>query len=202
MYSIVLQVHDPEDWSHGRTSVVPASRSELLERLYGWGPHVQELVALVPEHFTKWGVFDISDPTPTYAVGRVCIAGDAAHASPPTLACGATVGIEDALALVEVLSAVGHTDIVGGNRSRNIEIALKAYSNARQERGLWVVRAARRMAAVLQWRDEEVGKKEASFLSAYEENTRKIWDVNEDAMVDALVDEVQGRVEASKASPT
>ena len=201
MYGIVLQVHDPEPWYHGRTSVVPATRNELLERLSGWGPHVQELAALVPEQFTKWGVFDISDPTPTYAVGRVCIAGDAAHASPPTLACGATIGIEDALALVEVLSAVGHTDVVGGDRSRNIQAALKAYSNARQERGLWVVRAARRMADVLQWRDNEVGKNEASFLAAYQKNTRKIWDVNENAMVDALVDEVKGEVEAFKAGP-
>lgn len=202
VYAIVLQVHDPEEWSHGRTSVVPATRTELLERLTGWGPHVQELAALVPEQFTKWGVFDIADPTPTYSTGRVCIAGDAAHASPPTLACGATVGIEDALALVEVLSAVGNTELLGGTRSRNIEVALREYSDARRERGLWVVRAARRMADVLQWRDGEVGKKdEASFLAAYEENTKKIWNVNEDAMVDGLVDKVKGEIETSKASP-
>jgi hypothetical protein len=49
VYGIVLQVHDPEDWPHGRTSVVPATRTELLERLSGWGLHVRELAALVPE---------------------------------------------------------------------------------------------------------------------------------------------------------
>jgi salicylate hydroxylase len=189
VYAIVLQVHDPEDWPHGRTSVVPATRTELLQRLSGWGPHVQELAALVPEQFTKWGVFDIADPTPTYASGRVCIAGDSAHASPPTLACGATVGIEDALALVELLSAVGKA---GGDRSRSIEVALQAYSAARKERGMWVVNAARRMASVLQWRDEEVGRNnEEAFLAAYAKNTRNIWDLDEDAMVDNLVDEVR-----------
>jgi salicylate hydroxylase len=197
VYGIVLQVYDPEDWPHGRTSVVPATRTELLERLSGWGPHVRELVALVPEQFTKWGVFDMADPTPTFAVGRVCIAGDAAHASPPTLACGATIGIEDALALVELLSAAGHTGPVGGDRSRSIEAALKVYSGGRMERGLWVVRAARRMADVLQWRDGQVGKNdEAAFLAAYEKNTRKIWDVDEDAMVD----EVRREFEKIKAS--
>lgn len=196
MYGIVLQVHDPEDWPHGRTSVVPATRSELLGRLNGWGPHVRELAALVPEQFTKWGVFDMADPAPTYAVGRVCIAGDAAHASPPTLACGATIGIEDALALVELLSLAGHTGPVAGSRSHRIEVALKAYSNARQERGLYVVQAARRMADVLQWRDEQVGKNdEAAFLAAYQKNTRKLWDVDEDAMVDALVGEVKREFE-------
>lgn len=180
-------MHDPEDWAHGRTSVVPATRAELLERLSDWGPHVRELVSLMPEQFTKWGVFDIADSTPTYATGRICIAGDAAHASPPTLACGATIGIEDALALVELLSTAGSTGSVSadGDRSRSIEAALKAYSNVRTERGQMVVRAARRMADVLQWRDEQVGKNdEAAFLAAYEKNTRKIWDVDEDAMVD------------------
>jgi salicylate hydroxylase len=192
VYGIVLQVHDPEDWAHGRTSVVPTTRTELLERLSGWGPHVQELAALVPEQFTKWGVFDMADPTPTFATGRVCIAGDAAHASPPTLACGATIGIEDSLALVELLSATRNTGPLSGDRAHGIEAALKVYSDARRERGLWVVRAARRMADVLQWRDGEVGKNdEAAFLAAYEGNTKKIWDVDEDAMVDEVMREFE-----------
>lgn len=151
---------------------------------------MRELAALVPENFTKWGVFDIADETPTYAVGRVCIAGDAAHASPPTLACGATTGTEDALTLVEVLTVVSQT--AGRDRARAIEVALKAYSDARRERGQWVVNAARRMSAVLQWRDGEVGKKdEGAFLAAYEKNTRAIWDVDEDAMVEGIVGEVK-----------
>lgn len=199
MYGIVLQVHDPEDWAHGRTSVVPTTRTELLERLSGWGPHVQELAALVPEQFTKWGVFDMADPTPTFATGRVCIAGDAAHASPPTLACGATIGIEDSLALVELLSATGNTRPLSGDRAHGIEAALKVYSDARRERGLWVVRAARRMADVLQWRDGEVGKNdEAAFLAAYEGNTKKIWDVDEDAMVDEVMREFE-KIQAGQA---
>lgn len=201
VYGIVLQVHDPQEWTHGRTSVVPATRAELLERLTDWGPHVQELVSLMPEQFTKWGVFDIADPTPTYAAGRVCIAGDAAHASPPTLACGATIGIEDALALVELLSMAGSTGSTGagGDRPRSIVAALKAYSNVRMERGLMVVRAARRMADVLQWRDEQVGKNdEAAFLAAYDKNTRKIWDVDEDAMVDEAKREFE-RIQAAEA---
>ena len=45
MYGIVLQVHDPEDWPHGRTSVVPATRTELLERLSGWGIEVTRGIA-------------------------------------------------------------------------------------------------------------------------------------------------------------
>ncbi|KAJ2965966.1 hypothetical protein NQ176_g10363 [Zarea fungicola] len=67
------------------------------------------------------------------------------------------------------------------------------------ERGLMVVRAARRMADVLQWRDEQVGKNdEAAFLAAYEKNTRKIWDVDEDAMVDEAKREFE-KIQASQA---
>jgi salicylate hydroxylase len=176
VYNVILQVHDAQEWPHGRTSVVPATRAEVQQRLSGWGPHVRELAALVPQQFTKWGVFDIADPTPTYAKGRVCIAGDAAHASSPTLACGATIGIEDALVLVELLSAA---------EPQSIENVLMTYSKVRMERGLWVPQAARRMANVLQWRDGEVGKHdEASFLAAYTRNTKKIWDFDVDAMVD------------------
>jgi hypothetical protein len=141
---------------------------------------MRELAALVPEQFTKWGIFDMVDPT-------------------PTLACGATIGIEDTLALVELLSAAGPTGCVGADRSRTIEVALKVYSDARQERGLWMVRAD-----VLQWRDGQVGKNDkaaflAAFTVAYEKNTRKIWDVDENAKVDAMVDEVKKEFAKFKA---
>ena len=56
-------------------------KSELAPRLHNWGPSFRELVEKMPEKVFKWGIFDMADhPASTYAQGRVCLVGDAAHA--------------------------------------------------------------------------------------------------------------------------
>jgi 2-polyprenyl-6-methoxyphenol hydroxylase-like FAD-dependent oxidoreductase len=67
--------------------------------------------------------------------GRVVLIGDAAHASPPTMAEGGCMAMEDAFVLAEVLRAAD-----------NIEHALEAYVARRRPRVDWV-QAQSRVAA-------------------------------------------------------
>ncbi|MET7291985.1 FAD-dependent monooxygenase [Streptomyces griseoloalbus] len=60
-------------------------------------------------------------------VGRVALAGDAAHASAPQLAQGAAMAVEDAIVLAESLDA--HADVPA---------ALTAWEERRRPRALWV----------------------------------------------------------------
>ncbi len=70
---------------------------------------------LLPDEMDKWAVFDMKNhPAPSYSAGKVCLAGDAAHAVAPHLGSEAGLGIEDALALSTLLAAV---DTEGAGRT-------------------------------------------------------------------------------------
>ncbi|MGW2849690.1 FAD-dependent monooxygenase, partial [Streptomyces sp. NPDC001274] len=60
-------------------------------------------------------------------VGRVVLAGDAAHASTPHLAQGAAMAVEDALVLAESLDA-----------EDGVDAALDAWEARRRPRAMWV----------------------------------------------------------------
>lgn len=81
-----------------------------------------------------WAIFDMADnPADTYARGRVCLAGDAAHASSPFHGAGACMGVEDALVLVSVLETA--LSKAGGlSKTKAVSAALQAYSTIRLER--------------------------------------------------------------------
>lgn len=107
--NIVAFVDEPNDWPVGDFNTVgnmvaPAAREDVQKAFSGWGPTVRKLVDLLPDRFDKWAIFDTYDnPAPTFIQGRVCLAGDAAHASSPHHGAGAGIGVEDALAICTIL---------------------------------------------------------------------------------------------------
>lgn len=64
--------------------------------------------------------------------GRVCIAGDAAHAASPHHGAGAGMGVEDNLVLAALLAEVASSSTA--NRAAAICAAFTAYSDIRKER--------------------------------------------------------------------
>lgn len=176
-------VHDPEDWPDAHKSEKPSTRDELLQALKDWGPHITELISLLPEQLSKWAVFDMANhPAPTYASGRVCLAGDAAHASTPFHAAGAGMGVEDALVLAELLASVQAGS--GKGRPRQIEAALQAYSDVRIERTQWIVKSSREMGDIYEWRYSLTGMDAAKIQAEFSQRAKKIWDFDVNAMLD------------------
>jgi len=110
-------LHHPIDWA-----VVARTGPEGIWRVtYGEDPNLpeNEIRRRIPEHFAK--ILPSDEPyeivaaapyrvhertCPTYHVGRVLLAGDAAHACNPCGGMGLTSGAFDALALVTALGAV------------------------------------------------------------------------------------------------
>jgi 2-polyprenyl-6-methoxyphenol hydroxylase-like FAD-dependent oxidoreductase len=82
-----------------------------VERLRGlfrdFAPAVRETLAAIrldhPVHYAP--IEEVIQPVP--GRGNVVLIGDAAHAMSPNMACGAAMGLEDALALAELLGAAG-----------------------------------------------------------------------------------------------
>jgi salicylate hydroxylase len=86
---------------------------------------------------------------PTYAKGRVCIMGDAAHCATPWQGSGAGMAIEDAMVLEALLGAV--------ETPAQLANAFQAYSDARIERTQRVVHSSIGTAQILVGRGEGIG---------------------------------------------
>ena len=98
-----------------------------------FGPEVQQMLSLV-DKVNLWGLF--RHPVARQWHGQnVAILGDAAHPTLPFLAQGACMGLEDAWALAEELSA-----------SETPAVGLSAYQRRRQTRATKVINAATRNA--------------------------------------------------------
>lgn len=193
LLNVALFTHDASEFPDPEKMVVGATRDELEKAIRGWGPHVAEIAKLFPEKMVKWGVFDLDQhPVPTYARGRVCVVGDAAHASSPFQGVGACIGVEDALAISEVLDVVrAHnfdesSSSSQGQVSAALRRALQAFSQARMERGQWVVRSSREMGQMYQWRYGPTGRDPEKSKLKLERASQKIWDYDVGAMVTSV----------------
>jgi salicylate hydroxylase len=106
-----------------------ADRPALKRAFADWSAPARALID-APQTWRAWPLFTRA-ALPTYATGRVALAGDAAHPMVPFLAQGAAQAIEDAGALGATLAS--HDDTVA---------ALAAYSQARVGRASRVQREA------------------------------------------------------------
>lgn len=166
--------------------MIPAKRDEVAHALRDWSPPIREIVDKLPEELTKWAIFDMAEhPAPTYARNRVCLVGDAAHASSPFHGGGACMGVEDALVLVTALdTAMARVrDRLICGRTRAIVAAFQTLSAVRLERSQWLVQSSREMGDIYEWRYAASGRDPAKCKAEVERRSRRLWDFNIDEMV-------------------
>jgi salicylate hydroxylase len=136
LMNVVAFVTDMDDWPSEEDVTAPATKDEVLKAFANWGPAVRAITNMLPDELDKWGIFDTYDnPAPTFVSGRVCLAGDAAHASSPHHGGGAGIGMEDALVLASLMERVTTTirkSPVGKNKA--LVAAFAAYDPVRRER--------------------------------------------------------------------
>lgn len=109
---------DDEKW------VVTTSKEDMQADFADWGPHVQKIVEAM-EKPDIWALF-MHPPGETYTKGRVCLLGDAAHATTPHQGAGAGMCIEDACVISNLLKDANNTD--------DLMRAFSAYDQVRRER--------------------------------------------------------------------
>jgi salicylate hydroxylase len=124
------QAWSPETWSE------LGERDQLAADFPGWPEPVQALIGAV-ERCWRWAIHDRA-PLDRWSVDRVSLLGDAAHPTPPFLAQGAGMAIEDACALARHLSSRNLYEI------SDASAALAAYETERRPRAARVRAWARR----------------------------------------------------------
>jgi salicylate hydroxylase len=120
---------------------------------------------------SKWGMFD-HPLAPRYHNGRVCVLGDAAHASTPHQGAGAGQALEDALILSRLLQAC--------ESKESVTKALEAYDEVRRPRSQKVCTTSRYTGDLLDlqdeqiWRDGELDLNE--LFTILDQSPRYIWE--------------------------
>ncbi|KAH7324816.1 salicylate hydroxylase [Stachybotrys elegans] len=140
----------------------PLTREFLESTLSSWmeGPIAKGVIDLIleqpnPQGYSQWE----HKQTPTYAKGRVCIIGDAAHATTPWQGAGAGQAFEDVMVLAALLK----------NRvtsPKDIDAAFLAYDAVRRPRGQQVVDSSRGTGTILCGMDPEAGLDPAKLMPA------------------------------------
>lgn len=111
---------------------------------------VQDLIRYARPQGTRWAVFDQADHfPPTFAKGRVCLAGDAAHAMTPHLGTSLSADLGDVVLLTELFSDRRV------KLPRHLAPAMEIYSKTRHPRALWLVQSSRRAGLLYFWLADE-----------------------------------------------
>ncbi|MFD7584792.1 FAD-dependent monooxygenase [Kitasatospora sp. NPDC059811] len=104
------------------------AHEQLAERLAGFGGPIAEALTQVTDPsavvYSRISQVSVEEP---WHVGRIALAGDAAHASTPHLAQGAAMAVEDALVLAQSLDT-----------AETVPAALATWEERRRPRAMWV----------------------------------------------------------------
>jgi salicylate hydroxylase len=119
----------------------------MMDDFGGWSTHVKNILSQMQKP-NIWAIFN-HPPAPFYNRGRVCLLGDAAHASSPHCGAGAGMAIEDAYVLSGL---VGEEGIEG-----NFEAVFKAFDAVRRERTQKLVRHSKEQAEIYEFEKVDVG---------------------------------------------
>jgi salicylate hydroxylase len=189
LINLVAFVTDPKDWAaEDGKFTARTNKSEAVEYFAAFGPAVRAIMSLLPDELDKWALFDQRDhPVPTYVRGRLCLAGDAAHASSPHHGAGAGSGVEDALVLAELIGtiseAVARGTCTGSRRAAMVRAALETYNAVRYERTQWIVDSSRVAGEMFEWQHASCGSDPEKFDREIAWRSHKIWDYDVDEMV-------------------
>ncbi|KAK1676883.1 hypothetical protein BDP55DRAFT_608542 [Colletotrichum godetiae] len=204
--NFVAFADDTTDWDSMGEGVAKmtslTSRKEVVAVFKDWGPTVKNLINLLPDEVTKWAIFDTYDyPAPTFVKGRLCLAGDAAHASTPHHGAGAGMGVEDALALATLLHK--GTKILQHlpsprqvDKSNLLEAMFRAYDIVRPPRGKWLVRSSRDACEIYEWNHPDTVCDWDKCLKDLTERSHKIWDYDIVGMISQLESEFANQVQS------
>jgi 2-polyprenyl-6-methoxyphenol hydroxylase-like FAD-dependent oxidoreductase len=110
--------------------------TELRRRFGSWHHPIPELLdAADPDGVLHHDLYELP-PLKAYTLGRVALAGDAAHAMTPNLGQGACQALEDAVVLGSVMASGA---------------GLAAYEQQRRRRTQMIARRSRQLGAIAQW---------------------------------------------------
>lgn len=177
--NVVCFKDNQNDWPSPEKLTLPTTKEAAKEDFAHFGPTVKHIIDLLEPNLDCWAIFDLGDhPMKFYNKGRVCLLGDAGHATSPHHGAGAGFCIEDAAVMCELLA---DTRVKETGR---LEAAFRAFSDSRIERANWLIQSSRRTGNLYDWMAEGVGKDVKKIEKECRERDEKIWNADMGEMVE------------------
>ena len=196
LINIAIFLDDAADWPEASWTARDSPRSDIELALKDWNPRIRKLIQQLPDRVPVLGVFDMHDyPLERYHNGRICVAGDAVHASSPHHGAGVGMGIEDALCLCALMAEVASTVRTGGaavSTAATLAAALRVYDGVRRVRSQWLENSSRRVCELQHSSDFGHPARRRRAETCFEEimdRTSKIWGFDCVGMVRRSVEE-------------
>ncbi|KAL6831524.1 FAD/NAD(P)-binding domain-containing protein [Trichoderma sp. SZMC 28015] len=180
-----------EDWPDAQRLTRSGELDELLQEFEDYGPAVIKLLKLLDPKLNVWAIFDLGYPAPTFYKGRICISGDAAHATSPHHGAGAGFCIEDSAMLAELLA-----DEQVKSR-HELEAVFATYDAERRSRAQWLVESSRWIGDCYELRAEGIGNDFTKIEAEIKERNGIIADINIEEMCARAKDELRKRLSGS-----
>jgi len=152
--------------------VVATSKQEMEDDFQGWGPHVTKIVKAMQKP-DIWALFE-HPPCDTYTKGRVCLLGDAAHATTPHQGAGAGQCIEDSYILANLVK--------DANDVNGLQRAFSAFDQVRRERTQKIVETSHEAGQMYEF--ELFGDDLDKIEESYKHRMRWIWDIDLEAQLE------------------
>lgn len=128
---LVVAFSSANEWTDPNW-VVEADHDTIKSQFAGWSTTAQKIIGMMRKN-DIWALFNHA-PASTYVseAGRVCIIGDAAHATTPHKGSGAGMAIEDAYVLGGLIAQALSGD--GEDVGKAIPAAFRVYDATRRPR--------------------------------------------------------------------
>ncbi|WP_322112065.1 FAD-dependent monooxygenase [Brevibacillus ruminantium] len=131
----------------GAEKLMAGDKESVLSRFFDWYAPVRECIAQTDSVNMLWNDIYDRKPLRRWSVGRVTLAGDAAHPMLPNLGQGAGQGMEDALVLARCLQ---QETVCEDGEEDGLETALRKYETERMSRTAAITRGSRLMGRMVQ----------------------------------------------------
>ena len=197
LVNVVAFVTDPDEWPYADKLSAPAEKKNAIAGFSKFGGAVRTIMDLLSEDLDEWAIFDTYDhPASKYYDGRICIAGDAAHAASPHHGAGAGSGIEDATVLATVIdfAQTRLNESLDKSRSEVLKAALATYNAVRLERSQWLVESSRILGEIYEWQYEATGSDKKKCENEVFWRSHKIWDYDIDQMLQQTAEDYKQRL--------
>ncbi|KAF2737215.1 mannitol 1-phosphate dehydrogenase 2 [Polyplosphaeria fusca] len=126
--------------------VVQGSREEMMKDYADFHPTVKAIITAMRKP-DVWALFDHQPASTFFKVDpRICLVGDAAHASTPFQGAGAGFGVEDCYILTELLATA--------TKAGDLDKVFQTYDEVRRPRSLKLVSTSRAGGKVYQFEGE------------------------------------------------
>ncbi|KAF2641614.1 mannitol 1-phosphate dehydrogenase [Massarina eburnea CBS 473.64] len=163
----VVAFNSCKEWKN-ENWVVTTTKEEMNAEYAAWGPHVQKIIHAMQKP-DIWALF-YHLPCSTYYKGRVCLLGDAAHATTPHQGAGAGMCLEDALIMSALLKEVKGVE--------DFERAFKAFDEVRRPRSQKNVVTSTQAGMLYDFEGEGTGDDLEKIEPEFKDRMKWIWNVD------------------------